>query len=233
MIDYNEYIRTHPRWQKVRQERLKFDNYKCVVCGKDVRDVAYQTHHLCYQRLGHERLRDVITMCPGCHKEFHANWTKVEFWRGRESGHWDIYNLEHTAKLCSMYWRQDRLICKDTNAINLCSNDVCIQVIDEYFRISNLDKHPIIDPHDISLFVRNKRYELFFAAEADGKSVEEFLDSYYGPKVRGKNPIRQEAGRKNGPFDHKPESFHRHYKENPNLNLLMRTVEELEKNMEV
>ena len=78
--------------------------------------------------------------------------------------------------------------------------------------------------------MRNKRYELFLEAEERGLSVEEFLDEYYGKKVRGKNPLRQESGRKNGPFDHEPKSFHRHYSENPNLNILMEKVKEIEIN---
>ena len=60
--------------------------------------------------------------------------------------------------------------------------------------------------------------------------MEEFLDEYYGPKVRGKNPLRQEAGRKGGPFDHTPESFRRHYLENKNINALMLKAEEMERN---
>ena len=59
-------------------------------------------------------------------------------------------------------------------------------------------------------------------------SVEEFLDDYYGPKVRGKNPLRQEAGRKKGPFDHTPEAFHKHYGENKNINILMEEVKKIE-----
>lgn len=102
-------------------------------------------------------------------------------------------------------------------------------LLDDYFRDFNLTTHPIIDPYDISLFIRNKRYELYFDAEVRGLTVEEFLDEYYGPKVRGKNPLRQEAGRKNGPFDHTPKSFHQHYLENPNINLLMEEVKKYEK----
>ena len=83
---------------------------------------------------------------------------------------------------------------------------------------------PIIDPNDISLFIRNKRYELFFAAEEQGQTVEQFLDNYFGEKVRGKNPLRQEAGRKNGQFDHTPKSFHQHYSENKNIMILMEEV---------
>lgn len=230
MIDYNEYIKKHPRWQKVRQARFEFDEGRCVICRKDLHDEVYQTHHLNYLRLGHERIRDVVTVCNECHVEFHHNWQRIEFWRGKEKEHWDVFNLEHTAKLCATYWREDRLISKDIRAPNLCNNDAVISAIDDYFKINKLTKHPRIDPHDISLFVRNKRYELFFEAESRGLSVEQFLDEYYGEKVRGKNPIRQEAGRKNGPFDHQPTSFHRHYIENPNLNILMEEVRKIESN---
>ena len=228
MVKYHDYIKKHPRWQKVRQTRLKFDNYKCVVCQRDLRGEPYQTHHLSYQRLGRERIRDVVTMCDSCHHTFHRNWVKSNFWEGKEDGHWDVYDLDHTARCCATYWKQDRLISRNPEDLNLCSRDVCQQLVDQYFKDFNLDTHPVIDPNDISLFIRNKRYELFFEAEEKGMTVEEFLDDYYGPKVRGKNPLRQEAGRKKGPFDHNPESFHRHYKENKNLIILMEEAKKYE-----
>lgn len=228
LIDYGEYIREHPHWKAVRKKRFEFDGGRCVICHKDLTGQMYQTHHLHYQRLGHERLRDVITLCPGCHHDFHQSWTKSSFWKGKEAGHWEVFDLGHTAQLCSAYWRKDRFICRDPDAPNLCSQDVCRQLLDDYFREYQLTTHPIIDPNDISLFIRNKRYELFFQAESEGKTVEEFLDSFYGPKIRGQNPLRRDAGRKNGPFDHTPESFHRHYLENNNINILMDEVRNIE-----
>ena len=130
--------------------------------------------------------------------------------------------------MCAAYWARDRLICRNVEAPNLCSKDTAEQYIDIYFRDFNPVPPPIIDPNDFTLFVRNKRYELVFEAEARGLTVLEFLDEYYGPKVRGKNPLRQEAGRKNGPFDHTMESFHRHYAENANINILMEEVKRIE-----
>ena len=73
---------------------------------------------------------------------------------------------------------------------------------------------------------------MWFEAEGRGLTVEEFLNEYYGKKIRGKNPIRQEAGKKGGVFDHEPKSFARHYKENPNLNALMRAVKKIERQKE-
>lgn len=228
LIDYKEYIEKHPHWQKVREARFEFDGGRCVICKKDLRGQVYHTHHLHYQRLGHERIRDVITLCPGCHHDFHKSWQKSQFWKGKESGHWETFSLADTARLCSMYWRNDRLISRERDGPNLCGKDASRQLLDDYFRDCELTRHPMIDPNDVALFIRNKRYELYFEAEERGLTVEEFLDEYYGPKVRGKNPLRQEAGRKGGPFDHAPESFHRHYMENKNINILMDEVRRLE-----
>ena len=226
-MDYSEYLK-HPHWKKVREQRFKFDEGRCVICRKDMHGDPYHTHHLTYQRLGNERLRDVITLCQDCHDAFHRNWTQSYFWKGKQSGHWEVFDLQHTAQLCFNYWKLDRFISRDQDGPNICSSDVCTQLIDDYFSGVQPGNNPRIDPNDISLFVRNRRYELFFEAESRGLTVEEFLDEYYGKKVRGKNPLRQEAGRKNGPFDHTPESFHRHYKENKNINILMEEVRKLE-----
>lgn len=233
LIDYNDYINKHPHWQTVRKTRFDFDGGRCVICHADLHGKAYQTHHLNYQRLGHETIRDVITLCDRCHKTFHQHWSKSYFWKGKEEGHWDVYSIDHTARLCAHYWQQDRLISRDPNDLNLCNRDVCRQLLDDYIRDFQLTRPPMIDPNDVQLFVRNKRYELYFEAEVRGLSVEEFLDEYYGPKVRGKNPLRQEAGKKNGPFDHTPESFHRHYSENKNILALMEKVREIEEYKEV
>ncbi|MBQ2001863.1 MAG: hypothetical protein II240_01015 [Bacteroidaceae bacterium] len=233
LIDYEEYIASHPHWQKVRRARFDFDGGKCVICHKDLHNQPYQTHHLHYQRLGHERIRDVITLCATCHHDFHQSWQKSHFWKGKEDGHWDVFNLHHTALLCSKNWRKDKFICRDPDGLNLCSRDVCRELLEDYLQELNTAKVPIIDPNDLQLFVRNKRYELYFEAEANGQTVEEFLDSFYGPKVRGQNPLRQEAGRKNGPFDHTPESFHRHYAENKNIITLMEEVNHIEETQRI
>ena len=228
MIDYKEYIREHPRWKKVRRARFEFDEGRCVICHRDLTGEPYQTHHLSYQRLGRERLRDVITLCDSCHHTFHKNWIKSHFWQGKEEGHWDIYDLEHTARLCAMYYRKDRMISRDPEGPNMCSLTTCRETVNTYFYAAKLKQHPVIDPNDISLFVRNKRYEMYFEAEERGRTVEQFLDETFGKKERGKNPLRQEAGRKKGPFDHTPESFHRHYNENKNILILMNKVRQIE-----
>lgn len=223
-MDYDEYIRSHPYWQKVRAARFDFDNHACVVCHENLDGKNYQIHHMNYNHLGNERLTDVITLCNKHHTMFHNVWCKQRFWKGREPNHWEVYSLEHTAKMCLAYYEQDRYISKNVDNPNLCSADVARQYIDLYYKEYAPPKNPVIDPNDFTLFVRNKRYEMYFNAEERGLSVEEFLNECFGAKVRGKNPLRQEAGRKNGPFDHEPKSFHQHYSENKNLNILMQEV---------
>lgn len=82
-IPYVEYVgdkshRPHPYWQKVRMARYEADGHKCVLCKRELDEHSFQTHHMSYERLGHERLRDVITLCNECHERFHEN---VEAWR--------------------------------------------------------------------------------------------------------------------------------------------------------
>lgn len=223
-IDYKEYIQSHPHWQEVRAARFRFDEGRCVVCHSDV-SAGFETHHLNYMHLGNEHMRDVITLCSSCHTKFHNNWRRQDFWKGREPGHWEVFSLEHTARLCARSWKEDRLINKNIDAPNVCNKDTARQYVDAYVKTLGQGAPVLIDPNDLSLFVRNKRYELYFEAEVRGLTVEQFLDEYYGPKERGKNPLRQEAGRKGGPFDHEPKSFHRHYKENKNLNILMKEAQ--------
>lgn len=221
-IDYNEYIESHPHWQRVREARLRFDGGRCVICHKDVSDGQYHTHHLDYRHLGNEHLTDVITLCPMHHTLFHRNWTKQTYWKGKESGHWEVFDLEHTARMCAMYYKEDKFICKNADSPNLCNTDTDRQYLDKYCKTAQFEVAPVIDPHDLELFVRNKRYELLFDALDRGLTVEEFLDECYGPKIRGQNPMRREAGQYFS--KHTIDSFRKHYKENKNINILIQEV---------
>lgn len=223
-IDYEEYLQ-HPHWEELRKLRFAFDGGKCVACHADLYGKTFQAHHITYQRCGHEMITDVITLCEKCHSIFHENFQRANYWEGKEEQHWDYYDLHHTAEICKRYFEEDKLICRNPDALNLCNLPTINKLIDRYTKECNLPRTPIVKPTDIQLFVRNKRYELLFAAQAAGHTKEEFLNSLYGEKIRGKNPIRVMAS---SFFNkHTDESYRRHYSENEDINILMREVEKL------
>ena len=69
MSFFNWYIRMSPRWEIMRQQvwarANKHNGGKCELCrlrsGCDV-------HHLTYERLGDEDLRDLLLVCRPCHR---------------------------------------------------------------------------------------------------------------------------------------------------------------------
>jgi 5-methylcytosine-specific restriction endonuclease McrA len=45
------------------------DGYRCRLCGRD--DVELHVHHCTYENYAQERLEDLITLCPVCHRDAH------------------------------------------------------------------------------------------------------------------------------------------------------------------
>ena len=54
-------------WKKTRRLALERDNYTCV-CGSP----ATQVHHRTYDRVGYEKLEDLISVCVPCHAKHHG-----------------------------------------------------------------------------------------------------------------------------------------------------------------
>ena len=56
-------------WKALKQRRMELEGNRCVFCGRPgitCRN-GLQTHHLTYERLGHEDIRDIISVCGSCH----------------------------------------------------------------------------------------------------------------------------------------------------------------------
>ena len=64
--EYLEYLKS-PRWQFLRSERLKIDNYRCQRCASPLN---LDVHHTKYPKeLGTENVHnDLITLCRRCHE---------------------------------------------------------------------------------------------------------------------------------------------------------------------
>lgn len=56
-------------WQMTRNGRMAFDHFACVQCHATK---PLEVHHWQYQ-LFNERIRDLCTLCRGCHQDVHEN----------------------------------------------------------------------------------------------------------------------------------------------------------------
>lgn len=63
--EYRAYLRSE-RWQELRLLVLLRDDHRCRQCGAIDR---LEVHHLTYERLYHEALSDVVTLCRTCHRD--------------------------------------------------------------------------------------------------------------------------------------------------------------------
>ena len=66
---YSDYIESE-EWKAVRRKRMSIDGYQCQMCGTAKN---LEVHHLTYERLGHEDMDDLITLCHKCHEKVHKN----------------------------------------------------------------------------------------------------------------------------------------------------------------
>lgn len=224
IMDYDSYLKS-PEWRQKKANRLAYDNWQCAVCHKPIHEGdRYETHHLMYNRLGHEQIEtDIISLCPTCHQDFHNTWKKGNYWEETPLAHWKEYSLEATARLCIENLDRDILLGGD---VNMCADEHICDAIERYYKDHNIITPVFIYEPDIKLFFRNRRYELYFQAEKDGIELEDMLDAHYGKKGgKGGNKLRANARR----FftAHKPGAMKRIYKENGNIIILQDKVKEL------
>ena len=76
--EYRRYIRS-PEWEKKKAERMRIDNYSCVMCGRSREHCrTLQVHHITYARLGNENIyTDLCTVCGSCHKKLHNYYDRI------------------------------------------------------------------------------------------------------------------------------------------------------------
>ncbi len=66
-MPYPEYLKT-PEWAAIRTMVLERDGNKCTECGSTS---SLQAHHKTYARRGHEKRKDLTTLCRPCHEKHH------------------------------------------------------------------------------------------------------------------------------------------------------------------
>src|ERR1017187_326635 len=66
---YAEYLQS-PEWKVRRKKALQFAGYRCQICNSKE---ELNVHHRSYERIGHEHMGDLVTLCKNCHEIFHNN----------------------------------------------------------------------------------------------------------------------------------------------------------------
>ena len=69
--DKTKYLKSS-LWQKIKKERLELDGYQCCSCWTT--DEPLEIHHLTYDRLGCEQMKDLRSLCRECHQEQHDHY---------------------------------------------------------------------------------------------------------------------------------------------------------------
>jgi hypothetical protein len=67
---YQTYLLS-PGWRRRRKQALKRAGFRCQLCNSP--DEHLEVHHRTYERVGDEKAKDLIVLCPKCHRVFHQN----------------------------------------------------------------------------------------------------------------------------------------------------------------
>ena len=64
------------KWKQTKLTRLLIDDFKCKQCNKPITAETSHCHHITYQNLGDEGMKDVVSVCPQCHNDIHEFYGK-------------------------------------------------------------------------------------------------------------------------------------------------------------
>ena len=64
------------KWKQTKLTRLLIDNFKCQQCNKPITAETSHCHHITYQNLRDEGMKDVVSVCPQCHNDIHEFYGK-------------------------------------------------------------------------------------------------------------------------------------------------------------
>lgn len=71
-VDYKEYMQSR-EWRDRANIVKAHANWRCRICNRHESEVTLDAHHNTYERLGHERLSDLICLCRDCHELYERN----------------------------------------------------------------------------------------------------------------------------------------------------------------
>lgn len=87
--EYAKYLRSED-WKSRKEYLSQQWNNECACCKKNKN---LHLHHLSYDNLGKETIRDVILLCKGCHLDVHKN--RLEVWMFNKSEYEAFKKIKH------------------------------------------------------------------------------------------------------------------------------------------
>ena len=72
---YVEYLMSD-KWKQTKLTRLLIDDFKCQQCNKPITAETSHCHHIMYQNLRDEGMKDMVSVCPQCHNDIHKFYGK-------------------------------------------------------------------------------------------------------------------------------------------------------------
>ena len=72
-LSHDDYVKhlMSEKWKQTKLTRLLIDDFKCQQCNKPITAETSHCHHITYQNLGDEGMKDVVSVCPQCHNKIH------------------------------------------------------------------------------------------------------------------------------------------------------------------
>ena len=64
------------KWKQTKLKRLLIDDFKCQQCNKPITAETSHCHHITYQNLRDEGMKDMVSVCPQCHNDIHKFYGK-------------------------------------------------------------------------------------------------------------------------------------------------------------
>ena len=64
------------KWKQTKLTRLLIDDFRCQQCDKPITAETSHCHHITYQNLRDERMKDMVSVCPQCHNDIHKFYGK-------------------------------------------------------------------------------------------------------------------------------------------------------------
>ena len=102
---YRDVYLKSEHWKKKRLEALEYAKNLCQLCNKNK---LLNVHHRTYENLGHEDIKDLITLCGSCHNKFHNDFNPSEGFKIpiKKYGTEGLMPIDYI--LCP-YWQENQL----------------------------------------------------------------------------------------------------------------------------